>query len=125
MCSSDLTVAATGSQAYRLLAALRAHYLRLGLVARIIPAVTYVVPENVRMIAPDRAEITLCEVDGSWQMDSRRTASTDDDVVWDDSLVSRRARHTLVRESGRWLRSGITELTLWPGENRCPPRPSV
>ena len=77
------------------------------------------------MLGPDRAEITLCEVDGSWQMDSRHTQRTDDDIVWDDLLVSRRARHLLVRVEGRWRRSDITELEFWPGENRCPPQRSV
>jgi hypothetical protein len=84
-----------------------------------------VVPERVVHTSPTRVEITLCEVDGSWQMDSRGTRRTDDDIVWNDLLVSRRARHSLVLRDGVWRRSEIVELEFWPGENRCPPPTAV
>ena len=114
------TLAVDGSQAKRLLDDLVHYYLSNRLVARIVPALTYVVPERVHHFGRNSVEITLCEVDGSWQMDSRRTLRTDDDIVWNDLLVSRRARHVLRFEGGRWRRVEVTELEFWPGENRCP-----
>lgn len=118
------TIAVEGSQAHRLLSDLVHYYLSNALVARIIPAVTYVVPERVRQLGPTLAEITLCEVDGSWQMDSRRTLRTEDDIVWNDGLVSRRAKHVIELADGVWRRVEISELQFWPGENRCP-RPTA
>jgi hypothetical protein len=114
------TLAVDGSQAKRLLDDLVHYYLSNRLVARIVPSLTYVVPERVRRLGPSSAEITVCEVDGSWQMDSRRTLRTDDDIVWNDLLVSRRARHLLGLVGGAWRRVEVTELEFWPGENRCP-----
>lgn len=114
-----------GSQAHRALAAVVRYYVSNSLVARIVPAVMYVVPERVVHVSPTRVEITLCEVDGGWQMDSRGTRRTDDDIVWNDLLVSRRARHSLVLRDGVWRRSEIVELEFWPGENRCPPSTAV
>lgn len=118
-------VAVGGSPAYRYLVSLRRYYLAHALVLHRVPELSYVVVEDVHMVSPDRAEITLCEVDGSWQMDSRRTRTTADDIVWDDSLLSRRARHTLVRVGDVWKRSDIVELQLWLGEQRCPAPASV
>lgn len=118
-------IAVSGSPAYRYLVSLRRYYLAHALVLHRVPELSYVVVEDVRMVSPDRAEITLCEVDGSWQMDSRRTRTTADDIVWDDSLISRRARHTLVRVGDSWKRTDIVELQLWLGEQRCPASASV
>lgn len=118
------TIAVEGSQAHRLLSDLVHYYLSNALVARIIPAITYVTAERVQLLSPTRAEITLCEVDGSWQMDSRRTLRTEDDIVWNDGLVSRRAKHMIELTDGVWRRVEISELQFWPGENRCP-RPTA
>ena len=118
-CDVD-TVARPGSSAHRSLDSLREYYVANGLVAHLVPALTYVVPERVRILAPGRAEVLLCEVDGSWQMDSRRTPRTDDDIIWNDLVVSRRARHLLVADGRRWRRERVDELEFWPGENRCP-----
>jgi hypothetical protein len=114
--------AVEGSPAFRELDSELRYYLSNGLVAHLVPELTYVVPEQVRVLGADRAEITMCEVDGSWQMDSRRTPSTADDIIWDDLLVSRRARVVLARSAGRWRRVSVEELAFWPGENRCPPQ---
>lgn len=118
-------IAVGGSPAYRYLVSLRRYYLAHALVLHRVPELSYVVVEDVHMVSPDRAEITLCEVDGSWQMDSRRTRTTADDIVWDDSLLSRRARHTLARVGDVWKRVDIVELQLWLGEQRCPASASV
>lgn len=120
-CNVD-RIAVPGSPAHRFLADLVAYYVTNGLVARVVPELSYVVVEHVQAIGPDRVEITLCEADGSWQMDSRGTAFTGDDIVWDDLVVSRRAQHTLVRTAGEWRRFAIVELQLWLGEQRCPAR---
>jgi len=114
--------AVPGSPAHRYLVGLLRYYVANGLVMRTVPEFSYVVPEHVRVIDPNRVDITLCEVDGNWQMDSRGTRTTVDDIVWDDSLLSRRARHTLVRTDGVWRRYEIVELQLWLGEQRCPAR---
>lgn len=114
------TIAEPGSPAYRSLEALRAYYIDTGMFVRVVPETTYTVAERVRRLAPDRAEVVVCEVDGSWQMDGRTTASTADDVIFDDRLISRRARHTLVWKSGRWRRHDVVVLDEWLGENRCP-----
>jgi len=113
-------LAAPGSPALGALEALRAHYVELGLVVRRIPALRYVVPERVERRGSDRAAVTLCEVDGSWQIDPRGTTDPGDDVVVDDTLVSRRAVHHLVKLGGRWVRWELVELERWEGVNRCP-----
>lgn len=118
-------LAVPGSPAHRYLDGLLRYYVHNRLVVRTVPELSYVVPEYVRMVSENRAEITLCEVDGSWQMDSRGTRTTVDDIVWDDSLLSRRSRHTLVRSNGVWRRYEIVELQLWLGEQRCPARPNA
>ena len=117
-CDVD-SLAVPGSPAFHSLDGLRRYYVVNGLVAHVVPEYTYVVPERVRMIAPGRAEVVLCEVDGSWQMDSRRTQRTDDDIIWNDSLISRRARHLIVADGDRWRRERVDEIEFWPGENRC------
>ena len=85
-------VAVPGSPAHRSFDELRRYYVLNGLVAHLVPELTYVIPERVRTLSAGRVEITLCEVDGSWQMDSRSTASPDDDIVWNDLLVSQIGR---------------------------------
>lgn len=117
-CDVDM-LAVPGSPAHRSLDSLRHYYVSNGLVAHVVTGLTYVVPERVRMVAPGRVEVVLCEVDGSWQMDSRRTLRTDDDIIWNDLLVSRRARHLIVADGTRWRRERVDEMEFWPGENRC------
>jgi len=112
-------VAAAGSPAAGYLTELLGYYLRNGLVSRKITALRYVVPDTITLVGTDRARVTLCEVDGSWQMDSAGTLDTSDDIVVNDRLVSRRATHELILLNGRWLRWDIVELELWIGENRC------
>jgi hypothetical protein len=114
------TLADPGSPAARHLEELHAYYVDNGLLVRVMPELTYTVPEQVRRLSADRVEVMVCEVDGSWQMDGRGTATTTDDVIFDDRLVSRRARHTLVWRGGRWRRHDIVVLEEWMGENRCP-----
>ena len=114
-------LAAADSPALTYLDGLLQHYLTNDLVARQVQrGLRYVVPEHVDRPGPDRAVVTLCEVDGSWQMDRRGTDDPSDDAVFDDTLISRRARHELVRRGDRWLRWDVAELQLWIGENACP-----
>lgn len=113
------TLAVPGSPAHRTLTALIHQYRTFGLVAHRVPDLSYAVPESVRQLSTRRAEVLLCEVDGSWQMDGRGTASTADDIVWDDRLVSRRARHVLERVGQQWRRVDVEVLEVWNGVNRC------
>jgi hypothetical protein len=103
------------------LEAVRRYFVTNDLMVRVVPELTYVVVDHVEVLGPDRVVITLCEADGSWQMDRRGTPGRADDAVWNDQLVSRRATHELVRAGGRWRRRQIVLLDEWRGENRCPP----
>jgi hypothetical protein len=111
-----------GSPAAIELETLRQYYLASGLVARIVPSRTYVVVSTVTLEGRGRARVQLCAVDGSWQMDSRGTTSTADDIVWNDALVSRRETQVLVSDGVRWRRYSVEVTAEWPGENRCGPR---
>jgi len=112
--------AVPGSRAAVMLTDLVQQYRLLGLVARPVPELSYVVPESVRRIGAVQFEVVACEVDGSWQMDSRGTTDTADDAVWDDRLVSRRARHVLEHSPLGWRRVDVVNLEVWEGVNACP-----
>ena len=115
------SVTEPASPASEVLDAVRHYYAAHDLRVHVVPELTYVVVEHVDVLGPDRVVVTLCEADGSWQMDRRGTPDPADDAVWNDQLVSRRATHELVRTSDGWRRRRIVLLDEWRGENRCPP----